>query len=523
MMMNKILSVALFLVALVLSNSALADRYDIYGRVIESDGLRISYMTNPGDRPDVKVVEPDGHVEFFYSDEPVIASFAHEFGDWEAIAPPVSSIEVVKFFVSGGKRRVAYVTSFYFDDDNDYRLFVLEHDSATGDWFDVIPGGSIYNDPSLNRGSWGLEVTDLNKDSLPDIVVGHTDGIRRFFSSPDNTSYERQRNDVGPEADVVRAFDVDEDGFTDLITVMWSEEFNVWYNDGLGGIREVVSYFGTHAGYNDMEIGSRNGRPELVIVSGQGLVPDFSIYDIWDDFALLHEGYNVEENTNGLAFADFNRDGKDDVVITGSGNSPVYLSEFRTDPLGETPDEEYLLVTHDIPESLEYGMINCEDELLDLAVAHGGWNTLGVYYQDPSFGLDLETRYSIPNASHYDPARGIDLGDGDGDGVTDVFVADYNNGVLFLQGSCCAIGAPADPGILMLRKTPEFVGATSVRFSWSELSARFSVTRAVTLPYPEDSAEICDGVGECTVANEARLGVGEWLQFYQLGPDCGPD
>jgi hypothetical protein len=88
--------------------------------------------------------------------------------------------------------------------------------------------------------------------------------------------------------------------------------------------------------------------------------------------------------------------------------------------------------SYDIPEPVRVADVN-GDGRLDVVVAHGGWNALGAYLQQPDGTLAPEELYPISYASHYN-SHGIAVGDINGDGANDVVIADYNNGLVILYG-----------------------------------------------------------------------------------------
>jgi len=89
-------------------------------------------------------------------------------------------------------------------------------------------------------------------------------------------------------------------------------------------------------------------------------------------------------------------------------------------------------VSYDIPEPVIIGDAN-SDGWNDLIALHGGWTEAGIYYYRPSSGtLWMEKLYGIPYGSHYS-LYGVALGDVSGDGLANVVLADYNNGVVVIR------------------------------------------------------------------------------------------
>jgi len=420
---------------------------------------------------------------------------------YQVIKAPVSWIETVRFFTRLGKARVAVTTTFYFDAPNDYHLFVLEYDGTN--WVQVY-SGQYANDANQN----GNDVGDLNGDNLPDIVVGHATGITAFLDDGAG-SYTRLAPESGDAATVLLFADVNGDSNLDVISLPWSGDITVRLGDGTGKFPSGFGVPGTFAGYNDMELGDvdNDGKNELLVTSGQADVPNVTVYELAPGLPFVNS-YQVatpHQNSAGIAALDISADGRTDVALSRASNQPdagIWTYEQSvTGQLIEPPD---FVPSYDIPESLEVGDLLCSRHP-GLVVAHGGWLTLGFFPVLPTGGFDFEILCPLPYASHYDPRAGIAVGDGDGDKALDVFVAEYNNGVLWLRGTtpCCVAGAPPDQ-LLAIK-----AGANKdVQFYWTPVSlASAGIWRGdakTAIPgMPTGAVKVCSGPSpSCTATGE---------------------
>jgi hypothetical protein len=70
----------------------------------------------------------------------------------------------------------------------------------------------------------------------------------------------------------------------------------------------------------------------------------------------------------------------------------------------------------------------------DIVAANGGMNTVSVLRQKAAGEFDNYIKFSIPYASHY-RHDGLDAGDINGDKYPDIVIADYNNGLIVLYNN----------------------------------------------------------------------------------------
>jgi hypothetical protein len=336
-----------------------------------------------------------------------------------------------------GLADVVVTTTFDFDAENDYQVFIYQQQ----------PDGSLaapVRVPYRARANrTGLAIAQLDDTPRMEIVVGHAEGIT-VLSSDAMGNFRSRLVRAPRSAETLSVLDIDLDGMLDIVGLSWSSGATIFYGDGKAAIRQQRD-LSTHAsGYNDQDAADLNGDGliDLAVMSGQGYsTPNLSLHLQTGAGQLANPlTYRVapNENTGGIATGDIDGDGRDDVVLSRSRNAPTHLWVYLQQPDG-TLAGPTTLTSHDIPETLEIADLNL-DGRNDLLVLHGGWRALGVYMQGES-GLAAEQLISIPYASHYSP-HGLAVGDIDGDGCPDVALADYNHGLVTLRGQACGSPAP---------------------------------------------------------------------------------
>ncbi|WLQ13622.1 VCBS repeat-containing protein [Hahella aquimaris] len=329
-----------------------------------------------------------------------------------------------------GDMELVAVSSYYFDAENDYSVFVF-HPTAAG----LGEPTRIGYQATGNRN--GLSIADLDGDGAEEIIVGHGQGLT--IITQDGAGGFQTSLVGSAAADTLDAVDINRDGIPDLIGLPWSAPATQYFGAGDGSIAYQTTLATNASGYNDQALGDFNhdGVMDLAIMSGQGSGPDFSLHlhNGVDAFTAAMPFYlDLNDRASGIASGDFNGDGRDDLVIARGRNSPTYLWVYTQNAAGAM-DTPVQLTSHDIPETLRAADLdgNGYDDIL---VLHGGWNTLGVYLNGPD-GMGEETRVSIPYASHYDP-EGLAVADTDGDGCPDMIaIADYNQGVVPVTFKLC--------------------------------------------------------------------------------------
>jgi hypothetical protein len=340
-----------------------------------------------------------------------------------------------------GRNDVVMTTSFYFDPENDDRVWVFAQ-TSDGDLAapDSYPSGSTSDLDSVAAG-------DITGDGLADVVLGVKGvGVKVFPQLPSGVLGSPT---LSPTANgrQVRVGHLNADGRLDVAAIGWgTDTVSVLLNDGAGGLQVPVEYPAQHDGYDDLEVGdvTGDGLADLVVMSGQGLVPNLSVLAQLPTggFAAAAE-YSVGERelTQGIGLGDVTGDGRADVVASYGGNQPSSKLAVFAQTASGTLAAPTSHTSYDIPEPVELADFDL-DGRLDVVTLHGGWSRAGLYRQFAGGGLAVEDLYSIPYASHYEP-HGLAVGDVNGDGSPDAVLADYNHGLIVLRNT--QAGSPPPP------------------------------------------------------------------------------
>ena len=346
---------------------------------------------------------------------------------------------VVAADVNGdGRSDAVVVTTFYFDDANDYSLFVHDFGPGTsGPTLTKLSAGTSYTD------SAAAAAGDVDGDGFGDVVVASDEGVRTFHGSPAGLTPGVLTATSGSVDDVVVG-DVSGDGLDDVVAAVKG-------SSGSYAVVLVSAGDGTFAP-EDRVTTTRTENPVLALgdVTDDGVADVVAMWrssrsvEVVTDYALSSGGsaswdtwsYQTLPGTQwptAVAAGDINSDGLTDVVVTAGGNRPDSRVTVLERLAGGKLSAGYSLLSYDIPEPVAVTDLDGDDRA-DILTAHGGWNRVGVYRQGNTGRLSDEQLYPVPYASHYSP-RSLAVGDVTGDGRADVLLADYNHGLVLLRGS----------------------------------------------------------------------------------------
>lgn len=332
-----------------------------------------------------------------------------------------------------GRDDVVLTTTYYFDDANDYKLFVYLQD-ASGTLRAPI------KIPYTCASETGIALADLDAVPGKEIIVGGL-GIEISRWNPATKGFVTTWYGAGDDTPApmdLAVLDVDLDGRVDIVGQTWSDGAVAYLGDGKGGIRRQVRFETPADGYNDAKAGDLNGdgRLDFVVTSGQGANRTYLYYN---DGTPDLSGPRVLERSTGqwpftaaTAIGDFNGDGRDDLLVNRDQESlllfPQSVSGTLLSPTIVKAGDANVLQARDMD----------GDGHVDAVVQHAGGG-LGILLQR-SGKLSAEILYSGPYGTWFN-TQGMAIGDIDADGCNDVAVANYNYGLVTYLGSGCAAKA----------------------------------------------------------------------------------
>ncbi|HSJ85664.1 MAG TPA: VCBS repeat-containing protein, partial [Anaerolineales bacterium] len=351
--------------------------------------------------------------------------------------------------------------------------------------------GSLVNTSVYDAGSRpeSLAVGDLNNDGRTDIVLTNfsSNTISVFLQQMDGTLTPRVTFPTSTGPDAVAVGDVNSDGLDDIAVSHWNaSNIGIFTQLAGGTLNSMIAYSSPQAGYDDIEIADINndGKNDVIKMNGQGYVnPHLSVY-LQNAAGTLNSAisYSIGCSSclaHGVGAGDLTGDGLADVVVSYGGNQPSsQLAVFVQSATGSLqPSVSY--AAYDIPEPVEVADVNL-DGRADALTLHGGWYRAGVFLQQNG-ALSPYSLYAIPYASHY-KSQGFDVGDINNDGLPDLAIADYNNGLVVLYHAPQDITLPT-------------ISVTAVRQDNTPYAAGSWTNQTVTVKFTCSDAD--SGVASC--------------------------
>ena len=328
-----------------------------------------------------------------------------------------------------GRNDVVMTTSYYYDPDNDYRVFVFIQNSS---------GLLELSDKYLTDGSYTsmpetIDIGDVNGDDLPDIVVGNSGKNIEVFIQKPSGGFEPSAKYATEDSNKIRIADLNGDGLNDVAGVGWGTDTTSLLLQNAGGtLNSPVSYSVNHGGRDDLDAGDVNddGLTDLIVMSGQlysndniGVLIQNSDGSL-DPVAYYDNGGN--EFPRGVATGDMNGDTLNDVVITYWGNS---IGVFHQNGSGTLESAESSS-TSGGPSAVEIADIDANG-LNDIVAIHENYASVGVYYQQPDGSFMDVKLFGLPSASSYNSNR-LSVGDINSDGLNDIVVVNFDKGLVVL-------------------------------------------------------------------------------------------
>ena len=285
--------------------------------------------------------------------------------------------------------------------------------------------------------AYSVVIADFNGDGRNDIAVGKNSAGIRVFTQDSNGGFTNFTDYPTSYANSICTGDFNNDGLADLAGIGFSGSKVALFLQTNGALAFATNYDASYSGFNDLEAGDVNndGLMDIVVMNGQTYAtPNVSVLLQTTNGFSAPVIYDLGSNelTTSVGVGDINGDDRNDIVASYGGNRPASkIGIFQLSDAGVITNR---FDSYDNPEAIVVTDLDL-DGRADIVALHGGYQTLGVYWQNTNGTLSTEQLFQpLPYASSYNP-QGLAIGDINSDGMPDAVIADYNHGLIVLTNS----------------------------------------------------------------------------------------
>jgi hypothetical protein len=289
-----------------------------------------------------------------------------------------------------------------------------------------------------------IKITDINNDQKNDVVVGFGDSVGIFYQSATGTLNAIAKHYAGTTIQGLDVGNLNNDGNKDIaVSAAGSGTMNILYG-GFSGFT-LQSFTNASSGGGDLRVADINDDGKDDVIQLFGMMNSSAGIQVFTQTA--SGGMNnavsyvlpiVSFNTfNGIAVADLNNDGLNDVMATRGGNSPtsqlvIWYQHATTHQL----QSGISLNAYDIPTPVAAADMDCDGDK-EILIGHLGWASVSMYTPGSSGAYGPYSLQYIQANGPQSP-YGLAVGDINSDGRKDILIADHSGLVPILNKTVAA-------------------------------------------------------------------------------------
>lgn len=260
-----------------------------------------------------------------------------------------------------GRNDALVATTFYFDENHDYSVFVFLQ-QADGTMAEPVryPYSPAFGTSTV------VQVADVNNDNRNDVIFSYSDSLGIRFQDDAGGLGEVHSFYSGNITNGMKTGDFNNDGLTDIVVSHLYDTFlKIFYQKTNNTFNPVVypikNRLSNEIDVNDM---NNDGLDDIIAIPDDQFGIDICVYfqDSINGMDSVPVGYSYNDNSfesfHGIATGDMNNDGRNDLVgSTGGNNARIVLIYQKKDGTLEYPT---YLNSFDLPVPVEIADLNCD-------------------------------------------------------------------------------------------------------------------------------------------------------------------
>lgn len=290
-------------------------------------------------------------------------------------------------------------------------------------------------------GSTSVAIGDIDGDGKQDLIVSNNIGtisILRNTGSPGVVSFATNVDfAAGANPQTVAIGDVDGDGKVDLaVTNQGSNTVSVFRNTSTPGAVNFESSVNFAAATDPVFIamGDLDGDGKVDLAIANFAIDQVSVLRNLSSLGTVNFAASVNfttgNNPHAVAIGDLDGDGKADMTVTNTGDNDISVLRNLSTPGSLVFAGKVDFPTDIYPYSIGIGDLD-GDGMTDLAIANASSSTVSLLRNTSTPGL-ISLNPKVDVATNPDPYS-IAVGDSDGDGLPDLAVVSYTGSTVSIM------------------------------------------------------------------------------------------
>lgn len=276
-----------------------------------------------------------------------------------------------------------------------------------------------------NQTLYDIEIADVNKDQLNDIVLGMGSSIGIYYQLPSGGFSVLKTLDGVNASHGIKTGDLNDDGLLDLLGFQ-NGSYKIFYQTQAGEFN-LTTIPVKPTNNTQIQVGDLNGDglTDIANTCGSGIEilyqkKGFGITQLDSLFITNLNTDSYMTSLYGFTVADINNDGRDDIATAYGGNTGRMKLFYQTaDGKIDTLNAKSY-AAYDIPKPIRIADLNCDGDN-EIIIGNHAWDRISIYNKHNLADYGSYTLY--PSLYYFTPFS-LAVGDINGDHLPDILDVD---------------------------------------------------------------------------------------------------